>query len=403
MNIDEMRRREAFDRILCETLSIGWSDLYERRIEVQRSQEPSKGGEEQWLEQPLLNSYYTPEAAPPVRRFVRDGFRWTPVRRRVAPQFLLGTVLATPAALRWFGRSGFQAHPGIPDSAHQVVVPGNQRVRIFDFTTGRVRVLLKSGFDVATMQREIALRTSREAGPFAPILRHACDASWFDEHILDGFPLPRCPPWFSKVRAVKEAFRQLHVWQAGGTEQSSADTWARQLAEALRTASRQLAECYSNFDPNPIHGWAELLEDQASSLGTIEVTHSHGDLQPGNIFIERHSRNVHIIDWEHWGNRFALYDRLVYGLKTRAGLGVAGRFRGFLAARENEFPLDRLPTDSRWRRGALALFLLEDLLWFSREALTGPYLQLPDGLTGYVRELSSLGCRLERLFARHGA
>ena len=95
---------------------------------------------------------------------------------------------------------------------------------------------------------------------------------------------------------------------------------------------------------------------------------------------------VVLIDWEHSAVRMRDYDRLVFRLQTRPCTGLARRLR------RSAGPLAR---ELSWEAGQvwpqLALFLLEDLVWFSDESLIGPTLCISAGLVQYERELSLLG------------
>jgi hypothetical protein len=121
---------------------------------------------------------------------------------------------------------------------------------------------------------------------------------------------------------------------------------------------------------------------QLGSNGTIELSQSHGDFQAGNIMVSHKNADVTLIDWEHSAERTHLYDRMVNGLKSRASKGLAERVRNAL---QRDLPGVRVNGQ------AMALFLLEDLAWFLRESLTGPFTMASEGLVQYRREVESLG------------
>jgi hypothetical protein len=123
----------------------------------------------------------------------------------------------------------------------------------------------------------------------------------------------------------------------------------------------------------PLRSFAEALAQLAAKLPEVPVAPTHGDLQAGNVLVRRDGSDFSIIDWEHWGKRFSHYDRFVYGLGARAGHIIVERTRRFLRGGADELALAPFPKDLRWRRAAVAAFLLEDLLWFTDENLRGPF------------------------------
>jgi hypothetical protein len=64
--------------------------------------------------------------------------------------------------------------------------------------------------------------------------------------------------------------------------------------------------------------------------------------------------------------------------------------REFMSGRRMPRPLDALPSDAGWRRAILSMFILEELVWFHEESLSGPYLTVPRGLRNLELELSRL-------------
>src|SRR5690554_7603738 len=129
MRISEMRKREPFDRILVETLTRGWSEQFNRHTEVKPFCDTDEG--QHWSYHPLLSAFVVPEVNRTVRQFLKNSFRYTPVRHRVIPQWVLGTVLGSRIGLQLARQPGFTLSEPFADAASMAVVPGNQRVRIF--------------------------------------------------------------------------------------------------------------------------------------------------------------------------------------------------------------------------------------------------------------------------------
>jgi hypothetical protein len=395
MRVEEMREREDYEKIFAATLAKAFDSASVQNFTVRLT---SKAGEQAWSLQPLLNAYYVADVRRDVRRYLRDSFRYTLIKQRLVPQFVVGSMLTTAAGLRRFGRPGFGIRPAIPGAQSKLIVPGNQRVRLFDFSTGLVRAFLKSGFDDRTMKTELKVRGPGKAGPFPNVTRHADDASWFEEGILDGYALARCPPWLRRTELEREAFRLLAAWSSREASSRASGELADALAQRLSHQANAIEERFHLGVRPLLLAQSRRLVAVAGTVGTVLIGPSHGDFQAGNVIVARDGKSVLLTDWEHSATRFALYDRIVYGLGTRGRPGMAERMVAFAAGRKTGFPLEDLPRSPAWRRGALALFLLEDLLWFLDESTAGPYRTLPRGLRSYMAELARLGPNLERLF-----
>ncbi|MGI8765838.1 MAG: phosphotransferase [Gemmatimonadaceae bacterium] len=395
-----LRRRERFDEILRDTLSAGWSKQHGREITLLPS---TASAGRPWLLQPRLNGYYAPHTGSAVRAFLRDNYRYTPVRRRAAAKWLVGTALATPIALRVTGEPAFRVVGMLPSEQHLLVVPGNHRVRVFDFQSGCSRVFLKSGFADRSIRREIEVRGQSD-GPFPRLTAWSEDATWFEEPIVDGRPLFQCASWTERDRAEAELLATLEAWLSASQRTVRVEEWSQLLMEVVARELRSLGPRVDQPMQRQILYWCELLAAAARPLGAITVAMSHGDLFPENVLVERNSRRVYIIDWERSRERFYWYDHLVLGLSTRnprgiAQTGMAERILDFARGRRTSPILGPLPADRSWRRAALALFLMEEIVCHLTEHSNGPFGSLAEDFQVYLSELIQLGHNLERLLA----
>jgi hypothetical protein len=106
--------------------------------------------------------------------------------------------------------------------------------------------------------------------------------------------------------------------------------------------------------------------------------------------VSRRSRRVTLIDVEHARRRSRWYDRLVYGMKSRWRSDLAcavervlqGHVSGPLAA------MTALPRAKR--HSLLAVFVLEELLWYLQENVRGKYIALSEGFQRFFAETGAL-------------
>jgi len=384
MRLTDLQRRENVRQIVMKTLSAEWSRQLGR--EVTLHDDVNRRGQT-WKEHGLLGAYFTPNVGGAARRFLADSFRNTPRLTFKLPQWFLGTALCSSYGLRKSSRFAFRVRPEIPNDAGVLVVAGNQRIRVFDFSRNRVHVVLKRGFDPRTMLTEIEVRGPGQHGPF-PAMRE-CDPAgkWFEEDIIPGFSLPRCPPWVSRRAAEERAFGLLDAWLAGTRHPTSAQVRCSSLVASIE---QNVIALTAKFGTPVSHGllpWASRLAQAAVRLGQVDVARVHGDFQGGNIIVSPSTHDITLIDWEHSQERMLNYDHMVYGLRSRQNRGIVDRMARFVFGRPESWVLEKLPKSESWRAGTVALFLLEDLEWYTRENLTGAFHTPGEGLTQYENQL----------------
>jgi len=274
-----------------------------------------------------------------------------------------------------------------------VLLPGNQRIRLFDFGTQRTRVYAKEGFDNTLMVREIALRAGDGVGPYPPILDHDSEgATWFEEPLLAGWCFARCPAGLDPTAAVERALVDLETWSTEGAHLVPVRGHVDGLLVRLRAGLETLAERFGH-DVTEWAAWLSALEEQAGD-GEVSVGPTHGDLQPGNIMVGEGAREATLVDWEHCKERMLPYDRLVLALGARYQRDLARRLVDFVTGQ----PLPWLPPGSERGAEVAARSLLEDLTFQVEEAAGGPYRQLTAGILAREGVLRRLGPSLEALW-----
>jgi len=292
------------------------------------------GGQVWWLHPALSLCSHAP--GPRARRYLRRAQRWSHRPARVLPQLVASRLLTSRAGLRAFRSAAFTVSPGHPDASELLVMPSNQRVRVLDFARARTQVIAKAGLSSASVAKELALRAGE--GPWMPARRISERA--FEEELLDGWPLPRRPPWCDVRAEVEAAIRRVEAWQGLDARATPARAWAQRLGARLASG---LPDDLAAVLP------IERMVAAAAALGEVEVSSTHGDLQPGNLFVRRDGHVV-VIDWERAGRRWRPYDRWVWTCNARWG----------------GHPPQHAP------RGERALFWLEELCFFLDEASAFP-------------------------------
>ena len=181
-----------------------------------------------------------------------------------------------------------------------LIYPCNKKYRIFDFNSNSVSVIPKDGFDDSDLKHEIEFRQKSDNPDFVPKLIGIASRG-YSESIINGRPLARMPYGYDEYKhKAYEAFRLVYI-------KTNRDVDGLNYAGRLYN---KIISCLTEKikDKASVLKTIHFLKKKVSELDTITLTFSHGDLQPGNIWIENNTNQIFIIDWESWGERSAWYD-----------------------------------------------------------------------------------------------
>jgi hypothetical protein len=386
MRVSEMCQRESFHEIFDDTLSTWMSMHYGKEVSVS-SNEPNKG--QIWLYHPFLSAYYTSDCSKMVRHFLRDMSRFTPVVWRRIPQWIYVSSICTPLGINLFGKGKLTISPSINGSSDLVILPGNKRIRIFDFNAGSSWVISKKGFDTAGMKAEICTRLLFNDPGTLPITDYADDYSWLKEPILNGFPLPRLP-FSAERRGVieRQSVSYLAKLLNGSHKTVLVEHYGRDLITSIVKKSEKVQNRY-NVSCNKIIKFSELILNTYVETREVVVSDTHGDFQPGNIMYDKQTDQIYIIDWEHCKQRSCYYDFFTYHLKSRAGGGLASRYAESFSWSDILLNEKQLPVSEEFL-SYISLFALEELDWYLSESLAGPFNFPSMGLANYIKEIPSI-------------
>lgn len=340
MKITEMLQREDFYQINRDTLAAYYGNRNTRgRLYIY----------------PRLNAIVVKCPSKAVRQYLMTEYE---VRGSAVKRLAVQTYVRL--CLNSFGlladKSVKLNHCATPDT---LIYPCNRKYRIFDFARQTVAVQIKAGFPTEQLKHEIAFRTRDDLPEFVPAVVSHSELG-YTEQIIDGRPLARLSDGFAQYR--QEAYAQLTAYASAFNEILSGSEYSQRLRErALEMAGRTMLR---------MENLIESLCEAVARQPRIVTTFSHGDLQPGNIWIENRTNKLFIIDWESWGIRSNLYDKatLFDGLRP-------GNIQSYLAK-------DGIPMDEK------TVVLLEDLIFQLEE-----YHSLPgefglDKLRQYVEQVT---------------
>lgn len=202
-----------------------------------------------------------------------------------------------------------------------LIYPCNKKYRVFDFENNQVSVFAKEGFPTTGLDKEIAFRSKTTAN-FIPGLLHAWSTG-YTETIIDGCPVVRTG---QKMQTLSD--RAFGIWSSyilPHTRQVPPAEYAQMLSEQIDRLKEQIQKIGKTLDFSMLDAvCGERLGQMQLGQEPVPVSLSHGDLQPGNIWVENGTDRLYIIDWESWERRSIWYDRatLYEGLRTADGIAL---------------------------------------------------------------------------------
>lgn len=405
MRISFLLEREPFGQILESTLTRYWRGRYGVDFRVRwYARRPnlwamSARGEQAWLGNIFLNAIFAPGldryAFDPIRcEFARSVVGW---RRPFQAAYVSAAV--SPLGAWSLAQVGLGICPAVPDASTQLIVAGNHKVRILDHRAKIAYSIVKDGFDPSFMAREIETRkAARSAGvPVPATIAVGADGTWFSEEYIRGTPLNRLSDREEAREATSQAARVLNAFLQANCREEDLDEYLRTLGNEIRQLVwevRALPERAQQALVNLTEALVErALRLKGAGSGPILISLAHGDFQPANILIE--GGRLWIIDWEYAKWRHLGYDALVFGLRARFPVGLAGRLSGFVA--RGQRALDHLPltapSEAWWelRDGRLlgaTIFALEELQLHLWENANPMFTRFGRGLELLSREIS---------------
>jgi hypothetical protein len=243
-----------------------------------------------------------------------------------------------------------------------VIMPGNRKLRVFDFDANVCYVILKDGYDAKYFNNDISIRDKLDLAP--RVIRIIPGEKWYEEEIISGLPLNRIASHLSQANAVNKVRGQLQSLYQQSCRSVETLEWIDSVFCKIEAAVASLPVVYSDVDVRLYRevSWQLMAQTKQYDYPNITTVLSHGDCQKGNVLVEFNAgdEKVHLIDWEYADRRAAHYDPLVFDLDARSSYGLAERIASRLSDKAG-FLEDKL-----WQQHldwpTVALFLLEDLL-----------------------------------------
>lgn len=371
MKISEMLQREDFYDILPKTLNryAGFLGIAQGSVVVK-----DKGCKADLFVNEKLNTIISAKPSKNVKDYLKTEYA---VNGSALRKMMVNTYLtASTTMVKRLSQRGLTLKTSLPLN-DVLIYPCNKKIRLFDFTSGIVYTVLKDGFPDIYIKCETEFRQNTDA-VFVPKLTSSGDGCYSETIIKNGRPLARIQDEAFVEEKKKESL-DLLLSLTKERESISAKAYLAQLKDRCMA----MLASKDGFDGESIvSGIFDKLNDGINDC-EIEMVTSHGDFQPGNIWIDAEGKIV-IIDWETVKKRSPFYDyaALYCRLRNHGGLqNLCTRIK------ENEHlsTIDSSPVSS-----VLRVILAEELEYQTEELVSFPNSMGIDIYNKFITELKTI-------------
>lgn len=353
MKISEMLVREDFYSILPQTLN-RYADFL--CIEPGSVSVVKRGEKADLYVNERLNAIIASNPSKLVKEYLRTEYSVSgnPLRKLAVAAYLTAATTFVKSSAQMGLKLGFRKT--LDDI---LIYPCNKKIRLFDFTEGVVKTVLKEGFPDIYIKRETGFRLRNDAS-FIPRITGSGDGCYSETVIRNGRPLAR----IRETPFVEEKKRESLKLLASLTDRPRKVVAGEYVTELKERCLRMLSGKEGFEAGERVAALFDALLGQMQDC-SVDMVLSHGDFQPGNIWLDENGKIV-IIDWETVKERSPFYDyaALYCSLRNHGGLALlCERIRndGYLRAIED------CPADT-----VLALILAEELEYQTEELISFP-------------------------------
>ena len=396
MRISLLRQREPFGQILERTLAqyLESTTGVVHTLHWHEKQQSRAGAENSiFLANEILNVIFHPSlpqtAFDPTRReFSRSTVAW----RRPLQRTYVTCATRNPLAA-WMAHARLEVTPRCHELERQLVIPGNQKLRVLDHEARTCTSLLKDGFRDDSMRAELASREIAEQLQILIPKTLDCDVEngILREAYVSATPLNRLPNASLARNSREVAFGYIQRLTEATSRQTPLTAYLDGLAEEIHSRINR----YETDNPQTVELSRQLVRDLLNQIRELATKHNiddslrvavtHGDFQPANIVVN--DEGTWLIDWENSKERQAGYDWLTMNTEARSALDRPKRLQEAITDDNLRAPAwTGLAWNSHKEKNYhLAIFQLEELATKLNEVshpaiphLADDYVQLAD-------------------------
>jgi thiamine kinase-like enzyme len=404
MKIALLLKREPFGKIFEQTLTSFLDEFYKNKYKVkwfQRKLQINKNPGvscQKWFCNPLINSIYVKGVNDKVFDSVKWEYSKNPLKpwRSVFQRFYLYLAIKTKLG-PFLASYLIIISPEISNAHNILVIGGNNKIRVIDYKSKSVFVILKKGFHRKYLEREITIRQNYGYLP-VPSIKQLGKTDWYSEELISGISPDRLNKE-SGNHVLLESTQKLHRLLTDTVIKDGLKKYTDEIILRIKN----IIESMNRFDISQKRDILEYVDSIASGLkkssyfqsDNIYTAVTHGDFQSGNILFD--GSKVWILDWEHSRRRQVGNDLFVLLLMPRYPVGFACRFLNMVDNQVDSIGKRLLSNwpylnwkNDRNRKVMLKLFLLEEIDFLLEENDNSLFYGQSFGLSPFFKELKKI-------------
>lgn len=262
----------------------------------------------------------------------------------------------------------------------------NRTIRIFDFDKKETVSIQKDSFSDHYFQNQLKFRLHNPYNFIPEVLAYG--NNWFSEKIMNGCMLARVTDEVSYQSAKNEALGYIKNLAANTIKMEDVKTYMYNIIEEnrrllARAKLEKAIETWKTSDELCV----DIYKVCYKATGTIPTMISHGDLQAGNIWVDKDK--VWIIDWETHERRSIWFDVVTLHFSTRYYGGIK-KLVDSMDSDETRIILLRNGDCHISTKLMVLIFILEDINFYLKDMLELPGLSGKDSFDRYIKELNEI-------------
>lgn len=382
MGFQALLVREDYYGILKKTLQRYYNQRFGEGIEV--GYEPKEGAAE-LLMNPRLGMIFEPYPPRVMRNYIYRSYdiRGNMVKNLAAKAFVF---VSTHTRSLFTIPKKLYIYPSSMVKKETMIAYLNRSIRIFDFKEGTTVSIQKDSFTSKFFQNQLQYRIKNKYGFIPPITAYGDD--WFEERILEGKSLARETDSAKYKEGAKTSLSKIIALAKATTELKNTKEYVEETTNTCNSllSKAKDAKGIITFDRS-ITYLKRLSAVLLDAPSTVQLADSHGDLQAGNVWLEK--EKAWIIDWETYDKRSIWFDTTTLLFGTRYYGGVKKLVESIEDSTLKQTLLQGQHCD--WDvRQMVALFLLEDLLFYLEDMMELPGQSGKDTFDLYMNELEEI-------------
>ena len=376
MKISTLLLREPFKKIFEKTLSSFLKDYsgFNHNINWRKNKYfYNKKTGQNWYCNPLINSMFINGVNSNVFNSINGEYSYNTLHPwKSFYQRLYLMFSQSKLTFLFFSKYVVNISPPIKGAKNKLIIGGNKKIRIIDTYKKEVYVLLKHGFDVKFLEKEIYVR---KAFPFLPITKInfiGNNGLWYSEQYIFGIPPNRIKGNKSK-KILFSAINDLRNILDKSVSSKNLNQYAKSLFKLIENNINRITGIDKNVKNSIISSASKLFKFLLRyNKNEILIGFCHGDFHQGNILAN--GDNYWILDWENSGIKQIGYDLFILLLGSRMDKGYSKKIANII---DGKFDKNQIDIINNWpeikcnnnflKSEYLITFLLEDILFYLDE------------------------------------